>query len=256
MIFDFLILRYLAANDLVKTNFLSIFDGAFDDWREYLGLALPSAFIICAEWWMYEVLAIFAGLLGVMYLSVIVIIFNTHNFVYDISYGLSQAASSMIGRTLAESGKFEAKKLLASITLIQTVLCIIMTTIYLTCSRQIINTFSDDEKIIDLYMDCNLLIISMFLIDSTQIVIGGVIRGLGEQEDSSIISFVAYALITLPMSLLLSFYFDFNIKGILFAYIMGIVFNSVFNIYLLYKSDWELAIEETIVADMKSDTTI
>jgi multidrug resistance protein, MATE family len=152
MILDFFILKYLANENLKKTNFLGIFDGAFDDWWEYLELALPSMFIICAEWWMYEVLAIFAGLLGVEYLSVVVIIFNTHNFVYDISYGLSQAASSLIGRTLAESGKFEAKKLLMSICFIQLILCVIMTIVYLTLARQIIGVFTSEETIIDLYL--------------------------------------------------------------------------------------------------------
>jgi multidrug resistance protein, MATE family len=91
----------------------------------------------------------------------------------------------------------------------------------------------------------------MFIIDSTQIVIGGVIRGIGEQEDSSLISFVAYALITLPLALALSFYFEMNVKGILLSYILGIAFNTACNSYLLYASDWELAIDETYEQDEK-----
>ena len=80
-------------------------EGAFNEWWSYLALALPSGFIICCEWWMYEVLTVLTGWIGVKELATIVIIFNTQNFVYDFSYGLSQATSSAIGRTLAEFGK-------------------------------------------------------------------------------------------------------------------------------------------------------
>ena len=243
MMVDYVILRYIAKDSLKETNKLHIFDGAFTEWWEYLELALPSAFIICAEWWMYEVLAIFAGLLGIEYLATIVIIFNVHNFVYDISYGLSQAASSLIGRTLAESGKEDAKKLLFFIYTIQCVLCVLMTLIYFMFSQNIIRIFTDDIVMVTLYTQSTHLIIIMFIIDSTQIVLGGVIRGIGEQGDSSIISFISYGLITLPFALLLSFWFDYKLAGILVSYIMGILFNTVFNTLLLLQSKWELAID-------------
>lgn len=68
---------------------------------------------------MYEVLAVFGGLIGVNYLATLIIIFNTHNLVYVISYGLSQAACSQIGRTLADLGKKAAKKMLKLIVIIQ-----------------------------------------------------------------------------------------------------------------------------------------
>lgn len=249
MIVDYVLLRYFADHLLTKTNYLGIFDGAFEDWWEYLSIALPSAFIICAEWWMYEVLALFAGLLGVEYLATIVIIFNTHNFVYDISYGLSQAASSLIGRTLAEHGQGAAKKLLYYICLIQLMLCIIMTAIYLTLARSIIAIFTDEPLMVQLYLECNIYIIIMFIIDSTQIVIGGVIRGVGEQGDASVVSFIAYACVTLPFALILSFWFNMELQGIILAYILGIAFCTVFNSYNLYHSEWELAI-----SDLESDS--
>lgn len=88
---DMVLLSYLSSKYTSHTDNQSIFEGAFTEWKEYFEYALPSAFILCAEWWMYEVLAIFAGILGVTYLATLIIILNTHNIVYVISYGLSQA---------------------------------------------------------------------------------------------------------------------------------------------------------------------
>lgn len=116
---NYYLLKYLSSDMTESTWYLSVFHQAFTGWYDYLVLALPCAFIICAEWWMFEVLAVFAGWLGVVYIATLIIIFNTHALFYDISYGLSQAASSQIGRTLAEIGKKTAKKLLNIIGFIQ-----------------------------------------------------------------------------------------------------------------------------------------
>lgn len=252
MAIDYFVLRYLAIESLSKTNELGLFDGAFDDWWGYLELALPSAFIICAEWWMYEVLALFAGFIGILELATIVIIFNTHNFVYDISYGFSQAASSIIGRTLAQSGEFNAKKILYFICIMEGGFCILMTVVYLIFPREIISIFTSEPTIVNMYIDCIYFIIVMFIIDSIQIVIGGVIRGIGEQSDSSLVSFISYALVSLPFALFLSFYLSMGLQGLILAYTLGITFCTIFNVYILYKSDWEVVINESLRLSISS----
>lgn len=239
---DYLILNIVSRDFLRTTNYLSIFEGAFTEWGEYMTLAIPSAFILCAEWWMYEVLALFAGWLGVVYLATLIIIFNTHNLIYDVSYGLSQAASSQIGRTLAEIGKRTAKKLLRVIAVAQVVTCIVISVGYLIWARGIIKLYTDEKDMIDLFVSCKYMIVLMFIVDSSQIVLGGVIRGIGEQGESSIISFISYALITLPLTVVFSFWFDLKLHGILLAYICGISFNTVFNTIILLRSDWELTV--------------
>ncbi|CAI2366566.1 unnamed protein product [Moneuplotes crassus] len=245
MFLSYVCVCYFAKDILDEVNELPVTEGAFDQWWAYLGLALPCAFIICSEWWMYEFLTILTGWIGVRELATIVIIFNTHTFVYDFSYGLSQATSSVIGRTLAECGKEEAKRILAYIGLIEFIMCILMTTIYLLFSTEIIRIFSNEEDIVMMYTDSLFYIIIMFIFDSLQIVIGGVIRGIGEQGESSIVSFISYGLITLPAAIILAFPLEMGMKGIISGYILGVIGNTVMNAYVLFKSDWELKIEDS-----------
>jgi len=249
MFFDYVLLRFFARKELAEINKLPIFEEAFKDWWSYLSLALPCAFIICSEWWMYEALTILAGFIGVKELATIVIIFNTHNFVYDFSYGLSQATSSIIGRTLAEFGKIEAKKVLSYILFIELALCSVMTLIYLYFPKQIIGIFSSEEEITDMYYQSLYYIIIMFIFDSTQIVIGGIIRGIGEQGESSLVSFFSYLIVALPASCLLAFYFGMGLQGIILGYICGIVFNTVLNSFILANSKWKVKIEEEDTQD-------
>jgi len=241
---NYVLLRFFSRNKLNEINHLPILEGAFTDWRVYLSLALPCAFIICFEWWMYEALTLLTGLIGVRELATIVIIFNTHNFVYDFSYGFSQATSSIIGRTLSEFGEYEAKRILIYILMIELALCTCMTIVYLCFPRQIIGIFSDEEEIIDMYYSSLYYIIVMFIFDSTQIVIGGIIRGIGEQGESSIVSFISYAIVTLPSACLFTFYMDMGLQGIILSYIFGVVTNTVLNAFVLANSEWGVMIED------------
>uniref|UniRef100_A0A7S3KVV1 Uncharacterized protein n=1 Tax=Euplotes crassus TaxID=5936 RepID=A0A7S3KVV1_EUPCR len=245
MFLSYICIHYFAKEILDEVNELPISEGAFQDWWGYLSLALPCAFIICSEWWMYEFLTILTGWIGVRELATIIIIFNTHTFVYDLSYGLSQATCSIIGRTLAEFGKEEAKRVLTYIGIIELILCVLMTAIYLLFPTKIIKIFSDEEDIVMMYSESLYYIIIMFVFDSLQIVIGGVIRGIGEQGESSIVSFISYGLITLPAAIILAFPLEMGMKGIISGYVLGVIGNTMMNAYILLKSDWEPKIEDS-----------
>jgi Na+-driven multidrug efflux pump len=93
----------------------------------------------------------------------------------------------------------------------------------------------------------------MFLVDSFQIVLGGVIRGIGEQGESSILCFISYGLVTLPCTIIFSFWYDMKLHGILLAYICGIALNSVFSLTILAKSNWELSIDDVLEDEDKSN---
>ena len=42
---------------------------AFKGWCEYLKISLPTTVMICAEYWAFEILTIFAGIIGVTELA-------------------------------------------------------------------------------------------------------------------------------------------------------------------------------------------
>jgi multidrug resistance protein, MATE family len=253
---NYFLLTYYSNSMNESTWYLSVFHQAFTGWREYLTLAVPSMFIICSEWWMFEVLVVFAGWIGVVYIATLIIIFNIHNLLYDISYGLSQAASSQIGRTLAEMGRDSAKDLLKFISLIQIFLMILFSAVLYFGCRSIICLYTDDEAMIDLFESCKYLLILMFNVDSLLIVLGGVIRGIGEQGESSVISFISYGLITLPLTILYSFYYDLKLHGILIAYVSGMLFSLSSNLIVLLKSKWELSIDTGCNKEDEKDETI
>lgn len=81
--------------------------------------------MLCFEWWAFELLAIFTGLLGVNDLAAEVVIINIVSFIFMLPLGISYAASALVGNYLGENNVKDAKTF-AALTI---VLDIILTSI-------------------------------------------------------------------------------------------------------------------------------
>ncbi|XP_019249464.1 PREDICTED: protein DETOXIFICATION 19-like isoform X1 [Nicotiana attenuata] len=76
-----------------------------------LKLALPSAAMVCLEYWAFELLVLLAGLMpnSGTNTSVVAMCVNTQNIAYMISYGLSAAASTRVANELGAGNTDRAK---------------------------------------------------------------------------------------------------------------------------------------------------
>lgn len=80
----------------------------FYDWRTvrelgaYLRIGINGMLMLCFEWWAFELLAIFTGLLGVRDLAAEVVIINMVTFIFMLPLGISYAASALVGNFLGQ----------------------------------------------------------------------------------------------------------------------------------------------------------
>ena len=68
----------------------------------YLEVGIPGTLMICFEWWCFEILTIFSGLMTVESLSAEIIIVNLIGLVFMIPLGISYAASALTGNKLGQ----------------------------------------------------------------------------------------------------------------------------------------------------------
>ena len=66
----------------------------------YLKIGVPGMFMLCFEWWAFELLAIFSGLISVTDLAAEVVIINMVAFIFMIPLGISYSASGLTGNSL------------------------------------------------------------------------------------------------------------------------------------------------------------
>ena len=76
----------------------------------YLRIGIPGMFMLCFEWWAFELLAIFTGYLGVKALAAEVVIINMITFIFMLPLGISYAASAFTGKYLGMRKIKSAKK--------------------------------------------------------------------------------------------------------------------------------------------------
>jgi len=63
----------------------------------YLAIGIPGACMLCFEWWVFELLAVFSGLMSVEALGAEIIIVNIVSLIFMIPLGTGYAASAFTG---------------------------------------------------------------------------------------------------------------------------------------------------------------
>jgi len=76
----------------------------------YIKIGVMGMLMLCFEWWAFEFLAIFTGLLGVTDLAAEVVIINMVTFIFMLPLGISYAASALVGNSLGKSDYALAKR--------------------------------------------------------------------------------------------------------------------------------------------------
>ena len=80
-------------------------------------IGVPGMLMLCFEWWAFELLAIFSGLIGVTELAAEVVIINIVSFIFMLPLGVSYSASALTGNFLGE-GKIDLAKRFATLAVV------------------------------------------------------------------------------------------------------------------------------------------
>ncbi|MDB5111747.1 MAG: family efflux transporter, partial [Mucilaginibacter sp.] len=87
--------------------------------------------------------------------------------------------------------------------------------------------YTSDNKVI--VIAAQLLIIAAFfqLFDGAQVVGLGILRGMGDVNIPTIITFIAYWIIGLPVGYLLGIYFKIGVTGVWYGLVLGLMASAI-----------------------------
>ncbi|XP_061354345.1 protein DETOXIFICATION 19-like [Gastrolobium bilobum] len=203
-------------------------------------LALPSAAMVCLEYWAFEVLVFLAGLLpdSQMTTSLIAICANTEFIAYMITYGLSAAASTRVSNELG-AGHPERAKHAMDVTLKLSLLLGLCFVLALGFGHNIwIKLFSSSSKIKEEFASVTPLLAISILLDAVQGVLSGVARGCGWQHLAVYVNLATFYLIGLPISCFLGFKTNLQYKGLWIGLICGLVCQAGTLLVLTRRAKW------------------
>ncbi|KAM7250013.1 hypothetical protein ACFE04_021896 [Oxalis oulophora] len=187
-------------------------------------LALPSAAMVCLEYWAFEILVFLAGLMpnAEISTSLIAICVNTETITYMITYGLSAAASTRVSNELGSGNPGQAKHATA-VTIKLSVLLALTVVSALAIGHNIwAGLFSDNTNIIKKFASLTPFLAISITFDSVQGVLSGVARGCGWQHLAVYANLGTFYLIGMPIAILLGFVWKLYAKGLWIGLICGL----------------------------------
>ncbi|MFQ6629909.1 hypothetical protein Gotur_007421 [Gossypium turneri] len=186
----------------------------FQGIREFFRFAIPSAVMICLEWWSFELLILLSGLLPKPELetSVLSVCLNTIATLYAIPYGLGAAASTRVSNELG-AGKPQAARVAVYAALTITVLETLIVSGSLFASRRVFGyVYSNEKEVVDYVTTMAPLVCVSVILDSLQGVLSGIARGCGWQHIGAYVNLGAFYLVGIPVAAILAFWLQ--LKGV------------------------------------------
>ncbi|XP_040987046.1 protein DETOXIFICATION 18-like [Juglans microcarpa x Juglans regia] len=234
----------LAMYVIYATKFKHTWEGFSWDSFHYiftnLKLALPSAAMVCLEYWAFEILVFLAGLMqnSETTTSLIAMCVNTETIAYMITYGLSAAASTRVSNELGAGNPNRAKSAMA-VTLKLSVFLALTVVLALCLGHNIwAGFFSDSPTIIREFASMTPLLAVSIFADSVQGVLSGVARGCGWQHLAVYANLATFYFVGVPISIFLGFKLKLQAKGLWMGLICGLSCQAATLLLITLRTNW------------------
>ncbi|GAA0152999.1 transporter [Lithospermum erythrorhizon] len=213
---------------------------AFHGITGFLRFGIPSALMVCLEWWSFELVVILSGRLPNPQLetSVLSICLNTNAMMYTIPTGLSAALSTRVSNELGAGNSRGVKMtILAGSVLAITDITIVVVVFF--SSRNVVRyIFSNEKQIVHYVKEMTPLLCISMILDGIQGSILGVARGSGFQHIVAYVNFVAFYLFGIPIAIAFGFLLNLRGKGLWIGIISGLALQSILLIIFTSCIDW------------------
>ncbi|KAG7578683.1 Multi antimicrobial extrusion protein [Arabidopsis thaliana x Arabidopsis arenosa] len=191
--------------------------------KQFFQYGIPSAAMICLEWWLFEILILCSGLLPNPKLetSVLSICLTIETLHYVIAAGVAAAVSTRVSNNLGAGNPQVARvSVLAGLCL--WIVESAFFSILLFAFRNIIGyAFSNSKEVLDYVADLTPLLCLSFILDGFTAVLNGVARGSGWQHIGAWNNTVSYYLVGAPVGIYLAFSRGLNGKGLWCGVVVG-----------------------------------
>ncbi|WZZ08083.1 hypothetical protein YC2023_094004 [Brassica napus] len=182
-----------------------------------LTLSLPSAAMVCLEYWAFEILVVLAGLMPnpEIATSLVAICVNTEAISYMLTYGLSAAVSTRVSNELGAGNVKGAKKATSVTTKLSLVLALGVVVTLFVGHDGWVGLFSNSPLIKDEFASLRFFLAASITLDSIQGVLSGVARGCGWQRVVTVINLGTFYFIGMPIAAFCGFKLKLYAKPIL-----------------------------------------
>lgn len=189
--------------------------------------------------------AIIIGTIGTAEQAAHQIAINLAAFTYMIASGIASSATIKTGNYLGQRSFTDLRR--SAIASYHVVICFMVFTalLFVLANTMLPYIYTKDTEVIAIA--AQLLIIAGFfqLFDGTQVIGLGVLRGIGDVNVPTIITFLSYWIIGIPVGYILGFHFNLAEKGIWYGLTFGLLTASIL-LFFRFQFKTRLLIQQKI----------
>lgn len=213
----------------------------YSGWRPLLGLALPSVFQVCLEWWWYEIILFLSGLLPnpESCVAAMGILIQTTGTVYVLPFSLSLSISQRVGHELGGAQPARAK--LAAMIGIMMAAAYGFSAFGMSVAMRSAwgKLYTADPQVLELISSV-LPILGMAEVgNSPQTAACGVLTGSARPKVGVWINIAAFYLVGLPCSAVLAFKMGRGFQGLWMGLVAAQAACLAMMLYSLARTDWK-----------------
>ncbi|MCD9646094.1 hypothetical protein HAX54_035619 [Datura stramonium] len=234
-----LYVKYSSSCEKTRPYFSS--EEVFASIREFFPLAIPSACMVCLEWWTFEIVILLAGVLPKPQLetSVLAICLSVASTHYFLPFSLGVGASTRVSNELGAGNHEAAKRAVCAALTISVADAVISSSVLFCCRHVVGYAFSNEKEVVDCLSDMTPLLCLLIASDCIQAVLSGVARGSGWQHLGAYVNLGSFYLVGIPVAIICGFLFHLQGKGLWIGLNVGNLLQSLLLSLITTFTDWK-----------------
>ncbi|KAH7566570.1 hypothetical protein JRO89_XS08G0191000 [Xanthoceras sorbifolium] len=241
---DFILLitlvLYLYFSGICSKSWQDLSLECFQGWGPILGLAIPSCFSICLEWWWYELMTILSGFLNnaTEAVATMGIIIQATSLVYIFPSSLNQAISTRVGNELGANRPLKAKTSSRVALSCAVFMSIIAMLFMITMRNAWGHIFTNDAAILSLTAMSMPMVGLCELGNCLQTTGCGVLRGSARPTLGVKINFGSFYVVGLLIAVLMAFVVKIGLSGFWLGLLAAQVVCAIVMVVAVLRTDW------------------
>jgi MATE family multidrug resistance protein len=209
-----------------------LYRGAWRRWRrdaisprgllQTARLGAPIGMQIAFEAWAFSIATFMAGWIGRDAIGGHQIVLNLAALAFMIPLGVAQGAATRVGNLVGAGDAAGMQSAVTAALLVGAAVMVPPALLFLGLSQALPALYSSDPNVVRLASQILPIAAAFQLCDGTQVVAGGVLRGMGRPDAGAVLSLLGYYAFALPLGYVASFVWGYGLVGIWGSLALGL----------------------------------
>jgi MATE family multidrug resistance protein len=213
---------------------------------DYLRKGVPAAILFAADWLGFEVLTLMSSYISPAALAANVCLFNFITLIFMIPMGLSFASTTLVGNSIGERNVNKAKSYTYAALGVGICMIGIITILVLIYKKEVPYVYTSEVLIADMVTGLLGIYVCFSIVDAIQIILHGVIKGLGMQKLASIVCLIILYPINIPMAYSLAFTWGYGLMGLWYSQLVSVFLLAISYIIICLSVNWHNIAEQAV----------